>query len=188
MTMRKLLILSITLLLAGCARYSLVEPGTTSAGAMSVTPTQAWNKATGGFLGREYWTQDGTALNVILFINGIADGEPLFKARKTAQFGAFRATMLPHEIMELTESSLAKAFGSTATATSNLRPVEFMGATGFAFNYSFVTQADVPTRGLARGVVKDGKLYMILYQAAETYYYEAGLPEAEQIMNSARES
>lgn len=173
------------MLLAGCAQYSLVAPGATSTGAMTVTTTQAWNKATGNLHGREYWTQDGTALNTVIFVNGIADGTPLFKASKKAQFGTFQATMLPHEIMELTESSLAKAFGSSATTTSNLSPAEFIGVTGFEFNYSFVTQADVPTKGLARAAVKDGKLYMILYQAAETYYYEAGLPEAERIMNSA---
>lgn len=172
------------LLLAGCGGYGMVAPGQVSLGAMSVEPVSAWNKPGGKTGGRVVWTQQGIYLDRITFIDGIRDGKPLFAFGKRAEFGLFRAAMLPNEVMELTESSLAKLHNSALVETGGLRPAPFGGAPGFRFDYHYVSAMDVPMKGLAAGAVVEGRLYLILYEAPETHYFEAGLPEAEAVIQS----
>jgi hypothetical protein len=155
-------------------------------GALSVSPSEPWNRANTKLGNRESWTQEGMNLNKVLFIDGIEDGKPLFKLSKKAEFGLFRANMLPSEIMELTESSLAKLVNSSATSTANLTPASFAGKPGFQFTFRYVTDNDVPIKGQATGAVHNGKLYMIIYQAAETHYFDKGLAEDTRLTGSAQ--
>lgn len=184
--MRYALIIFAGLLLTACAQYSLVAPGPVALGGLTVEPQQAWNKAAAKSGGREVWTQDGLLLNSLVFFNGVTTGGRLFHAGQDSNYGRFDATMLPSEIMELTESSLAKLINSSKTTTADLKPATFAGRPGFQFTYAYVDASDVPMKGLATGAVADGKLYMILYQAAATHYYQKGLAEAERIIQTAR--
>lgn len=172
-------------LLAACTGYRAVGPGPVSIGALSVQPASPWNKAPIKFAGREFWTREGVYLDHIIFIDGLPDGKPLFVVDKRAEFGLFRAHMLPSDVMELTESSLAKLYGSALIETRNLRPAPFGNKPGFRFDYGYVSALDVPMKGLAAGAIIDGRLYLILYEAAETHYFEAGLPEVEALIRSA---
>lgn len=174
------------LVLAACQSYSMVGPGNVTTPAMQVATDQAWNKSPQKLAGNQLWTLDGQMLNAIVFLEGIEDGKPLFKVSKKAEYGVFRSNMLPNEVMELAESSLAKIMNTSATSTSNLKPITFAGSKGFQFNYTYVTDLDVPMKGLASGAIINGKLYLILYHAAETHYYGKTLPEAEHIVASAR--
>lgn len=184
--MRNYTILAVFMLLSACADYSLVSPGATRVGALALSPEIAWNKAAQSRAGSEIWTQDGQALNTLTFIQGIPDGKPIFKVSRVRQFGPFRKNMLPNEIMELTESSLSKLVNSAVISTENLKAVKFGGQPGFQFNFRYTDNSDVPVRGLAAGTVKNGKLYMILYTAAELYYYDKGLKEAERLLTTAK--
>lgn len=172
------------LFLAGCAGYGMVSPGPVSLGAMSVEPVSAWNRSSAKVGGRVVWTQQGIYLDRLTFIDGIRDGKPLFAFGKREEFGLFRAAMLPNEVMELTESSLAKLHGSALVETHGLRPATFGDVPGFRFDYRYVSGMDVPMKGLAAGAIVEGRLYLILYEAPETHYFEAGLPEAEAIIQS----
>lgn len=184
--MRKVIVFVIGIFVASCASYSLVNPGAVAVGDFDVSPTQSWNQASGKVFGRQLWTQDGQLLNTIIFFDGIQDGQPLFKITKKAEHGIFKSTMLPNEIAELTESSMAKVMNTSATKVSDLKPVDFLNGRGFEFTLSYVNSSDVPMKSLARAAVRNNKLYMILYNAAEMHYYDRSIQEVEAIMASAK--
>ncbi len=139
--------------------------------------------------GAETWTQDGTLLDRIMIIPGVPDGEPIFRQwSRSEALPVFQATMLPNEIQELTESSVVKLFGEGrgTVETTNLRPHRFGDKRGILFDLDIAVSDGPGYRGVAGAIVDRGKLNLILFIAAEPYYYEKHVDEALAIIESAR--
>lgn len=186
------------LALGGCvAGFTAVPVADATVGTITVTPAAGWNKVPPGFApfarpGAQVWTQDGVLLDRFMLIPAVGEGETLFKVppseKKGASLPVFKADMLPNELVQFTESSLVKLLGegSTTVKTSGLRPVSLGGQRGIQFDLG-VTPADGPAyRGVAAAAVKDKKLSMILFLAADPYYFDKHKPAVEALIASAR--
>ncbi len=171
--MKKLLVVISVLLLGGCSSYTLVKPEPVKVGGITASPSNAWNAvpALERIGGRPTWTKDGVALNSITFFPAVKDGKPLFKSTKKEKHSPFTADMLPNEIVEIVEASLAKELGAVITNRSGLKPLSIDGNPGFQFNFDFV-QNSIPRRALVAGAIKNGSLHLIFYQATRLYYYD----------------
>lgn len=181
--------------IVGCVpAYTLVSPGTIVVGGLAVEAAGAWNEAPSALTsqlrkGAEMWTRDGPLLDRLLLLPSIPDGEPLLVDRSgTAALPVFRADMLPNEIEELTESTMLKYFGegNSAVSTANLRPHRFGAHRGVMFDLRAAVNESPDYSGMAGAFVADKKLYVVLYLAAEPYYYGKHLADAEALIRSAR--
>jgi hypothetical protein len=196
MNIRASFLLSALLLTGGCAsvNYSLVPAEPVTVGSMTVTPAPGWNRAPGAITtfarpGSQVWTQDGPLLDRLLLIPDIAEGETLFKAPgKDVALPVFKAGMLPNELVQFTESSLVKLLGegSSVIRTENVRPAKLGDQRAILFDV-VGTPADGPLyRGMAASIVRDQKLNMIIFLAAEPYYYDKHKASVEGIFSSVR--
>jgi hypothetical protein len=181
------------LMLSGCIAYKLVPAQTTavSKAGMSVTPTTAWNKspANPGLNAiAEVWTQDGPLLNQLTFIAGLKDGQTLIKAARGADTKPplFKSSMLPQDIVEFVEKSFRVQTTSPIFNVTNVTPATFSGQAGVQFDFDFTTQDEVRRKGRAIGAVKNGLLYLVIYEGAAVYYYDRNLAEFEKIAASAQ--
>jgi len=180
--------------LGGCVTgFTVVEPGVNTFGSMRVTADQNWNKAPSTLtpLARSQtrtWTQDGLLLDRLIIIPGVADGEPIFNSRDESDaLPVFRTDMLPNEIEALVESSIVKFFGEgqSAVSTSNLRPQGFGEYGGFMFDFAAAITESPDYRGLVGAFIVDDKLYMVIFLAADPYYYDKYAARADAIIKSA---
>ena len=169
-------------LLAGCARYSLVEPKPrTIADRYTVDPQISWSALTDGKW--ELWTVDGFGLESIQFLAGLNDGEPLFRAADDQKRLKFRKDMSPSELVELLVDGLT-SIGAQKITVTNLRPHRFGSADGFRCELAFVTRNGLEKRAMAAGGTIDGRLYLVLYSGARLHYYETHRDDAERIIQS----
>ena len=182
------------LFLAGCITFHAVPPGEPSFAGMTVTTESTWNQAPRQWIRRmrsdaQAWTQNGLLLDRILFIPAIAPGETVFRELSGQDaLPAFDANMLPNEIEELVESSIAKLFGEggAVVETSGLRPHRFGDDRGLMFDLS-VSVSDGPDyRGVTGAFVAEERLYLIVYLAVTPHYYDKYRDEAVAIIQSAR--
>jgi hypothetical protein len=180
--------------LGGCvAGFTVVQPGVNTFGPMRVTADENWNKAPSAFtpLARSQsrtWTQDGLLLDRLVIIPKVADGEPIFNSRdQSAALPVFRADMLPNEIEELVESSIVKLYGEgqSAVSTSNLRPQGFGEYGGLMFDFAASITESPDYRGLVGAFIVDDELYMVIFLAADPYYYDKYAARADAIIKSA---
>ena len=181
--MNRLLILAGVLLLSACNQYTLVQPGLVEVQQIAVSPTKPWNAAPpadrmGGY---PTWTTDGVILNSVTFFPAIKNGKTLFKSRRDNPYPVFTTDLLPNEIMEIVESSIAKELGATISGSSGLKPLTIDGNPGFQSSFDFIA-ADVPRRAFVAGAVKGEALYLMLYQGTDLYYYDKYL---EDVMSMA---
>lgn len=194
---RKLMsVMIVAAMLGACATgYSLIAAATpvkVADGGMTVTPSVAWNKAPRGYDQPRYeevWTADGILLNTVTFYAGVPEGKALIRLRKSAERQAplFKAAMLPQEIAEFVESTYRVLSGSTVFNVESLKPSVFAGEQGFQMDFNYVLQSDeLKRRGRAVGAIKNGKLYMMLYDATATHYFEATAAEFDRIAKSAQ--
>ena len=170
--------------LAGCTGgYTLVGPGRTQIGdEFSVGPQMAWSQAQFGE--RHLWTINGPGLEAIWFYAGIADGEALIADVGSEEDAPrFDADMRPNEVMELTLDSLGRA-GAVKVEGTGLRPAQFGSMKGFRVELTLQTAQGLMKRGIAMGTIDEGKLQLIVYLAADMYYYDTYLNEAERILAS----
>ncbi len=181
--------------ISGCVTmYTMVTPGVSMVDALQVTADTSWNVAPTRLSpnlrkGTQVWTKDGTLLDRLMIIPGIADGHPLLKDKTgTAALPLFRSNMLPNEIEELTETSMVKIFGEgeAAVTTMNLRPHRFGDDRGVLFDLDIKLSDSPAYKGLAGAFVSDGLLYLMVYIGAEPYYYDKHLTAATAVITSAR--
>jgi hypothetical protein len=190
-------------LTAGCAGglggpglfhyYSLVTPGPedVARGTMIVTPTIRWNKAPRGpndIRQEENWTLNGPLLDGITFIGGLEHDKRIVQQRRKAdrKVPNFRADMDPTEIAAMIESFYRIRAGSTRFEMTGLKPRDFLGHRGFQFDYDHLGGDEVERKGRAVGAIIEGRFYLALFDGARLHYFDAGLPEFERIVESAR--
>lgn len=178
----------------GYGGYSLVRVKEVRVGdnSLAVTPPREWNKISASVFTDirtvEDWTQNGPYLDGISFVTGLKDGKALVhqRSRDDRQVPKFRANMTPPEIVAIIESLFRVRGGAVDFTTTALSPRPFLGANGFQFEYTHLDGDEVRRKGRAVGAVIEGRLYLILFDAAQAHYYEASLPDFEAIVNSAR--
>lgn len=178
----------------GYGGYSLVQVREIRVGddSLAVTPPRQWNKISARLFTDvrdvEDWTQNGPYLDGISFVTGLKDGKALVyqRNRDDRQVPKFRSNMTPPEIAAIIESLFRVRGGAVDFTTTSLTPRAFLGANGFQLDYEHLDTDEVRRKGRAVGAIIDGKLYMILYDAARSHYFNASLPDFEAIVASAR--
>lgn len=194
--MLRLLVMVSMLGLGGCVstQFKALAPGTVKVGDMSVEVADAsWNKAPTTqtwplHSGSQLWTRDGLLLDYLLLIPGVADGRTLFKSRsKFLVFPTYKAGMLPNEIVELTESSVVKLYGTDMMVTSSgLRPFALGEQKAVTFDLTLTSVEGVARRGRAVAFVQDQELYLMLYVGTTLHYFDKHWESALATMNTAR--
>jgi hypothetical protein len=178
----------------GYGGYSLVRVKEVRVGdnSLAVTPPREWNRISARVFTDirdvEDWTQNGPYLDGISFVTGLKDGKALVyqRSRDDRQVPKFRANMTPPEIAAIIESLFRVRGGAVEFTTTALAPRPFLGTNGFQYDYEHLDSDEVRRKGRAVAAVIDGKLYLILFDAARSHYYNALLPDFEAIVNSAR--
>jgi hypothetical protein len=202
--MRVLLIAAGAISLSACAGvggdgfgyggYTLVRAREVRVGdhSLAVTPPREWNKVSARVFTDirdvEDWTQNGPYLDGISFVTGLKDGKALVyqRSRDDRQVPKFRSNMTPPEIAAMVESLFRVRGGAVEFTTTSLAPRPFLGANGFQYDFEHLDSDEVRRRGRAVAAVVDGKLYLILFDAARSHYFNALLPDFEAIVSSAR--
>jgi hypothetical protein len=178
----------------GYGGYTLVRVKEVRVGddSLAVTPPREWNRISASLFvdinAVEDWTQNGPYLDGISFVTGLKDGKTLVRqrSRDDRQVPKFRSNMTPPEIAAMVESLFRVRGGAVDFTTIALAPRPFLGANGFQYDYEHLDSDEVWRRGRAVGAVIDGRLYLILLDAARSHYFNASLPDFEAIVNSAR--
>ena len=178
----------------GYGGYSLVRVNEVRVGdnSLAVIPPREWNKISARVFTDirtvEDWTQNGPYLDGISFVTGLKDGKALVyqRSRDDRQVPKFRANMTPPEIAAIIESLFRVRGGAVDFTTTSLAPRQFLGTNGFQLDYEHLDSDEVRRKGRAVGAVIDGRLYMVLFDAVRSHYFNASLPDFEAIVNSAR--
>ena len=179
----------------GISDYTLVRVHRVSVGdgGMSVVAPRPWNERRRSILFDdvrevEDWTLNGPILDGISFVTGMKSGRYLIRQRKSAdqQVPKFRSDMTPPEIAAMIESLYRVRGGAVDFRTLSLQPRPFLGANGFQLEYEHLDGDELWRKGRVVGAVIDGRLYMILLDAARSHYYNATLPDFEAIVASAQ--
>lgn len=157
--------------------------------ALSVAPSREWNKM-GARPGRnsETWTIDGDTLNDLTFYGDITDGRPLFRevSKREKPLPVFAASMLLTDMPSLLENSYRVALDTPLITIGKTEPVTFAGQNGIRFAYDFTAQGeDLRRHGEAYATIRDGKLFMITFEAPTLYYFDADIDAARQVVASA---
>jgi len=174
--------------------YSLVRPRERPVGdgSLLVTPTQAWNRQSTIIFDDirqvEDWTQNGPVLDSLSFVSGLKDGKSIVRQSKKAdqQVPRFRATMTAPEIAAMLETFYRTRAGTIDYKTIALAPRTFLGTAGFQLDFDHLDGDELWRRGRAVGTVVDGRLYLVLLDAARSHYFSTELPEFEAVAGSAR--
>ena len=179
---------------SGFSEYALVRVHRVSVGNgdMSVVAPRPYNRHRrllfSDVADVEDWTLNGPLLDGISFVSGMKSGRYLIQQRRSAdqQVPKFRSDMTPPEITAMLESLYRVKGGAVDLRTLSLQPRPFLGANGFQWDYEHLDTDELWRRGRAVGAVIDGKLYLILLDAARSHYYDATLPDFESIVASAQ--
>ena len=187
MRMRAILPLLLLAMLAACGGIEAVRPGRVEiGGGLSVQSAPAWNRLPAETLGADQvWSQDGPALDRLLFLAGRAEGEPLLQRSRARRSLQFQAAMTPTEIAELWASELALA-GYRAVEVGRLQPAAFAGRNGFRFQYAYADANGLIFDGFAIGTVVAGRLYFIAFAGTRAHHFRAYWPAAMQVIGSAQ--
>jgi hypothetical protein len=203
----KLLLAALALAAAGCSStggggglasdyYSLVRVRSVQVGdgSMAVTAPRPWNRTRRSIFSFEDvrqvedWTLNGPLLDNISFITGLRNNRQIIYQRRTEdrQVPRFRSDMSAPEITAMLETFFRTRAGSIEFRTLSLKPRLFLGTNGFQFDFEHLDSDELWRRGRAVGAVIDGRLYLILFDAARSHYYAAAIGDFEAIAASAR--
>jgi hypothetical protein len=181
-----------TLAFAGCAVYKLVPAEATYVGgnALIVTPTAAWNEVparTDQTQWEEIWTRNGPLLDTVAFVGGIPDGKKLLvqKRKSDQQVPAFRADMSPQDLVSMIEASY-RVRGITVFDVESVDPVDFLGGKGVKMRYRYAPNDGIAKKGSCVARVIGKKLYLMKLEGVSSHYFDAVLPEFEQMVATAK--
>ena len=178
----------------GFGTYGLVRARETAVGdhSLRVTPPREWNRQHGQLFVDirevEDWTLNGPLLDGISFVTGLKSQKTLVRQsrRDDRQVPKYRANMTAPEVAAMLESLFRVRGGTVDFRTLGLVPRSFLGSPGYQYDFEHLDGDEVWRRGRAVGATVNGRLYLILYDAARAHYYSAALADFEAITNSAR--
>jgi hypothetical protein len=183
-------LLLVALVTAGCAMVTLIEPKPTTIGdAYTVQPQIRWASVPAR-PGMDLWTVDGSALDALTFVKGLADGEVLVRGAiregpPEERRPRFRAQMTPSDVVELVVDSYA-LLGNQKIEAVNLRPAKFGAADGFRFELTWVSPGGLEIQALVAGAVVKGRLHLIIYAGTRAHYFPKYRDDAERVIASVR--
>ncbi len=193
---------ALSLALSGCAGggglgsgYSLIRaarPVNVGNGAMTVVAPREWNRAQRSLFTDvrwvEDWTLNGPYLDGISFVTALPHDRRLVREewRADRQVPRFRSDMTAPEIASMIETLYRVRGNSVDFRTTSLAPRPFLGTPGFQFDFEHLDGDELWRRGRAVGAVVDGRLYMMVLDAARSHYFTAALPDFEAMAASAR--
>jgi hypothetical protein len=93
--------------------------------------------------------------------------------------------MTPPDIAAMLESLYRVRGGAVDFRTLSIQPRAFLGTNGFQFDYEHLDDDELWRKGRVVGAVVGGQLYLIMFDAARSHYYDAALPDFEAIVASA---
>lgn len=174
---------------AGAHKLHLKGVATTVAqSTLSVTPARDWNQL-GLRMGKnvETWTLDGEQLNDVTFYGGIAAGMPLVreKSKKREPLPKFTAQTLLVEVPELLERTYRSYKDIGAFTLTSTDPTAFLGGEGVRFTYEYRDADELSRKGEARAVIRQGKLYMITFDAPRLNYFDKAVGDFHALADSA---
>jgi len=186
--MRRVLVLTVSALVAGCAAIAKVEPGEqVVADRLVVDLDGPWNRFTRG-VDVPTWTVEGFTVDRLQFFVGIKDGQPIAERPKGAKEQrplTFHASMKAHEIVALFEG-LYTQDGSTFTL-DRIEPITFIGESGFKYSYTLIRRSDdVRLSGVGYGAVAGGELTVINYSAPRLGFFPRYQARIEKMALGAR--
>jgi hypothetical protein len=161
-------------------------------GKLSVIPPRPWNRHRASLLSDvaavEDWTLNGPLLDQITFITGLKSGKAMVRQWRTTdqQIPPFRADMTAPEIAAMLETLYRVRGGAVDFRTLALQPRPFLGTSGFQLDYEHLDSDELWRKGRAVGAVVGGQLYLVMYDAARSHYYDAALPDFEAVVATAR--
>ena len=179
----------------GYGAYQLVQPARTvnvGNGAMSVVSPRAWNRTSrNGFADIRYvedWTLNGPNLDGISFVTGLPDDKRIIRQERKAdrQVPKFRSNMTAPEVASMIETLYRVEGGAVDWKPLGLAPRTFLGSPGFQYDYEHLDGDELWRKGRTVGAVIDGKLWLIMFDAARSHYYPAALPDFEAMVASAK--
>lgn len=188
--MRTAAVLSV-LLLAGCASIVLAPAGPLAVGKdQQVTLGRNWSDISAVVYPRvkkvKLLTIDGPLLNRLYITEGLMVGDKVVgSVSKERPTPVVRSGMSATERMEFVADSVA-AMDYQRVQTARPRPAKIGEAAGVRFDLTAQTKEGLDIQGTSVVVEHGGKLYLILYLAPAEHYFDATLPEVEQVMASAR--
>ena len=159
---------------------------------MAVTPPRPWNKQrrllTDDIHYVESWTLNGPYLDDLTFVTGLPDRRALVRQRPrdTRQVPIFRSNMTAPEITSMMESAFRVRGGAIDFRTLALTPRRFMGYPGFQWDFEHLDSDELWRKGRAVGAVINGRLYVIMLDAARMHYYPETIRDFEAMVASAR--
>ena len=192
--MKTTLALAAALSLSACATYGLVPANQTVTAAKRfcvVTPPTAWNRMprTPDMLPQEEnWTQNGVVLDSVSFFGGVESGGALTRQRRKAdqQVPVYRAGMTPPELTGMVESYYRVKGGITQFTPTTVEPIPFLGTTGIAMDFDYLTGDDVRRKGRAVMAEVGGRLYLMTLDGTRSHYFDAARPDFDAMVASAR--
>lgn len=179
----------------GISDYSLVRVKRVEVGngTMSVAAPRPWNRYRTTLFESvretEDWTLNGPLLDGISYVTGLKSGRYLIRQSKRddQQVPKFRDDMTAPEIAAMIETLFRVRGGTVEFRTLSLQPRPFLGAAnGFQYDYEHLDSDELWRQGRMVGAVINGRLYLILLDAAKSHYYPDTLPDFEAIVASAR--
>jgi hypothetical protein len=179
---------------SGFSAYSAVNVHRVKVGNgnMTVMPPRPWNRHRAIMFDDvpavEDWTLNGPLLDGVTFITGLRSGHFMVRQRRTTdqQVPKFRADMTPPEIAAMLESLYRVRGGAVDFHTLSIQPRPFLGTGGFQFDYEHLDGDELWRKGRAVGAVVGGQLYLVMFDAARSHYYDAALPDFESMVASAQ--
>ena len=178
---------------SGFSDYAMVPIKRVSVGdhSLSVAAPRPWNRHRSTLFEDirevEDWTLNGPILDGMSFVTGLKNGRTLVRQRKSddQQVPRFRSDMTAPEIAAMLESLYRVRGGTVEFKTLSLQPRPFLGANGFELDYEHLDSDELWRKGRVVGTTINGRLYMILIDAARSHYYNDTLPDFEAIVASA---
>ena len=179
---------------SGFSSYSAVNVHRVKVGNgnMTVVPPRPWNRHRAILFDDvpavEDWTLNGPLLDGVTFITGLRSGHFMVRQRRTTdeQVPKFRSDMTPPEIAAMLESLYRVRGGAVDFHTLSIAPRAFLGTGGFQFDYEHLDSDELWRKGRVVGAVVNGELYLVMFDAARSHYYDAVLPDFEAIVASAQ--
>ena len=173
------------------ARVRNIEVGN---GSVVVVPPRPWNRSrrqlffSDDLTWVEDWTLNGPYLDSITFVTGLPNNRSFLRQRRTddRQVPNFRSNMTAPEVAAMIESLFRVRGGAIDFRTLSLAPRPFLGTNGFQFDFEHLDSDELWRKGRAVGAVINGRLYLIMLDAARSHYYANALPDFEAMVGSAR--
>jgi hypothetical protein len=131
-------------------------------------------------------------LDTVVFVGGIASGEPLFRRRRAPNepvrpvepTAPYRAGMTSIEIRQLFEDTVARVYETALVSTRNLAPNPVAGGDGFRFETLLTGRDEVAREGVVYGAVRGGKLYLVWFQGTQLYHFGRHVADVERMIGT----